>query len=131
MIVPVSCDTVYCFDMGAYWHLLAMNPNLLDAIAQGPSAVTLCLVPHEEQSVLRIGQAVFEVVLIAEATTSTRCGDSHWGRGCRSPSRAWRDSKLILAAGTLILVAIILLTIYGVLRPAEQHLEGIVTGILE
>jgi len=49
----------------------------------------------------------------------------------RSASRKWRDRKLILAAGTLILVAIILLTIYGVLRPAEQHLEEIVTGILE
>ena len=40
----------------------------------------------------------------------------------RSPSRDWRDRKLIVAVGALILVAIIILTIYGVLRPAEQHL---------
>lgn len=49
----------------------------------------------------------------------------------RSPSRNWRDRKWILAAGTLILAAIVLLTIYGALRPAEQHLEDIFRGTLE
>lgn len=51
----------------------------------------------------------------------------------RSSSRNWRDRKLIVAAGTLILAAIIILTIYGALRPAEQHIEetgGIIRAIL-
>lgn len=52
----------------------------------------------------------------------------------RVRSRNWRERKLIVAIGTVVLVAIIILTLYGALRPAEQHIEEaeeIVTAILK